>query len=177
MVTKTLLTYFLINIIHCIILSHLIMMICFVLDQLLIIDYKILRCSGYVITPIDVRIAVDHLKSGKWDGFEGLCSDHFINGTKRLYVFLSLIFTLFLSHGVTPDSLILGTMIPIPKDKKKSFCSSSNYRAIALSSILNKILDWIILLKEHKSLSIYPLQFGFKKVFLLRNALIACLKL
>ena len=34
--------FFLINIIHCTILSHLIMMICFVLDLLLIIDYKIL---------------------------------------------------------------------------------------------------------------------------------------
>ena len=53
-------------------------------------------------------------------------------------------------------------MIPIPKDKKKSFCSSSNYPAIALSSILNKILDWIIL-KEHKSMSSSPLQFAFKK--------------
>ena len=83
-------------------------------------------CSGYVITPTDVSIAVDHLKSGKGDGFEGLCSDHFINGTKRLYVFLSIIFTLFSSHGFTPDSFILGTMITIPKDKKKSFCSSSN---------------------------------------------------
>ena len=34
--------------------------------------------------------------------------------------------------------MILGTMIPIPKDKKKSLCSSSNYRAIALSSIFSK---------------------------------------
>ena len=66
---------------------------------------------------------------------------------KGYMCFLSNIFTLFLSHGFTPDSLILGTMISIPKDKKKYFCSSSNYRAIALSSILNKILEWIILLK------------------------------
>ena len=78
-------------------------------------------------------------------------------------MFLSIIFTLILSHSFTSDSLILGTMIPIPKDKKKSCCSSSNYRAIALSSILNKILDWIILLNEHKSLSSSPLQFGFRK--------------
>ena len=28
---------------------------------------------------------------------------------------------------------------------------------------MNNILDWIILLKEHKSLSSSPLQFGFKK--------------
>ena len=85
----------------------------------------ITMCSGYGITPTDVSIVVDHLKYGKWDGFEGLCSDHFINGTKRLYVFL--LFTLFLSHGFTPDSLSLGTMVPIPKDKNTPFCSSSNY--------------------------------------------------
>ena len=54
-------------------------------------------------------------------------------------------------------------MIPIPKDKKKKNCSSSSYRAIALSSILNKILDWIILLREQKSSSSSPFKFGFKK--------------
>ena len=59
--------------------------------------------------------------------------------------------------------MILGTMIPIPKDKKKSLCSASNYRAIALSSIFSKILDWIILLKEEHSLCSSELQFGFKK--------------
>ena len=58
--------------------------------------------------------------------------------------------------------MILGTMIPIPKDKKKSLCSASNYRAIALSSIFSKILDWIILLKEEHSLRFSELQFGFK---------------
>ena len=92
--------------------------------------------------------AVTDLKLGKSDGSEGLFSDHFINGTRKLYVFLSILFTLFVCHGFSPDSMILGTMIPIPKDKKKFLCSSSNYRAIALSSILSKILDWIILIKE-----------------------------
>ena len=50
------------------------------------IDHRLknTRCSGYVITPTYVRIAVDYLKSAKGDGFEGLCSDHFINGRQRL---------------------------------------------------------------------------------------------
>ena len=64
---------------------------------------------------------------------------------------------------ISPESMILGTMIPIPKDKKKSLCSSSNYRAIALSSNFSKILDWIILIKEKNSLCTSELQFGFKK--------------
>ena len=54
-------------------------------------------------------------------------------------------------------------MIPISKDKNKYFSSSSNYRAFALGSILNNIIDWIILLKIHKSLSSSTLQFGFTK--------------
>ena len=98
----------------------------------------------YCITIQDVINAVAHLKVGKSDESERLFSDHFINGNKHLHVFLSLLFTRFLVHGFSPDSMILGTMIPIPKDKKKSLCNSSNNRAIALSSILSKILDLII---------------------------------
>ena len=52
----------------------------------------------------------------------------------------------FLLHGYSPDSMILGIIIPIPKDKRTSLCDSSNYRAIALSSMFSKVLDWIILL-------------------------------
>ena len=91
--------------------------------------------------------AVTHLIKCKSDVSEGLSSDHFIHGNRKLYVLLSILFTLFLRHGFSP-SMILVTMIPIPKDKKKSLCSASNYSAIALSSIFSKILDWIILLKE-----------------------------
>ena len=53
------------------------------------------RCSSYMITPEDVRIAVDHLKSGKGDCFEGLFSDHFINGTKIFYGFYLLFYSLY----------------------------------------------------------------------------------
>ena len=88
--------------------------------------------------------AIAHLKSGKSDGSEGLFSDHFIHGTHDFYVILSILFTSMLSHGFSPNSMILGTMIPIPKDKKKSLCNSGNYRAIAL-----KIYSSIPLKKLH----------------------------
>ena len=91
--------------------------------------------------------AIAHLKS---DNSEGLFSDHFIHGTHRFYVILSILFTSMLSHGFSPNSMILGTIIPIPKDKKKSLCNS-------LSRIFSKILDWVIIIKEAL------LTFGFKK--------------
>ena len=51
---------------------------------------------------------------------------------------------------------------PIPKDKRKSKSDSENYRGIALSSFLGKILDWIILIENSDQLSTSDLQFGFE---------------
>ena len=51
-------------------------------------------CSDYIITLTDVMNAIAHLKSGKSDGSEGLFSDHFIHGTHRFYVILSMLFYL-----------------------------------------------------------------------------------
>ena len=79
-----------------------------------------------------------------------------------LYVFVSIIFTLFFSHVFTPDSLMLGTMVPISKNKNNLYTVFLNYRTIALSGIFNKIIDRDILLKEHNSLSCSPIQFEFK---------------
>ncbi len=60
--------------------------------------------------------------------------------------------------------MIRGTMVPIPKNKKKSLCNSNNYRAIALSSIIDKILVWVTLIKERHVLKSYNLQFAFKNI-------------
>ena len=75
-------------------------------------------CSDYIITVTDVMNAIAHLKSGKSDGSEGLFSDHFIHDTHRFYVILSMLFTSMLSDGFSPNSMILGTMIPIPKIRR-----------------------------------------------------------
>ena len=103
------------------------------------------------------------IKKGKSDGTSGIFSDHFLHATNRFYVILSILYTLFLSPGFRPDSIIIGTMIPIPKNRKKTLCNSINYRAIALSSVLSKIIDWVILIKEGSALFSSHLQLGFKK--------------
>ena len=75
----------------------------------------------YVISHSDVINAVSHYKNGKSDCSEDLFSDNFLHATHRFYVILSILYTLFLSHGFSPDS-----MIPIPKNRKQSLCNSSN---------------------------------------------------
>ena len=42
-------------------------------------------------------------------------------------------------------------------------CDSDNYRSIALSSVIGKVFDKIILLKHADALATSPLQFGFKR--------------
>ena len=125
---------------------------------------RVQKCNdeSYNIAVHDVMNAVTHLKDGKSEDMKDF-QVIILFMVLDIYMLLSILFTLFLRHGFSPHSMILGTMIPIPKDKKRSLCNSSNYRAIGLSSIFSKILDWVILIKEENSLCSSELQFGFKK--------------
>ena len=49
------------------------------------------------------------------------------------------------------------------KDKLADQNSSSNYRSIAISSLILKLLDWIIILNYGELLHLDELQFGFQK--------------
>ena len=89
-------------------------------------------------------------------------SDHLINGTPNLNVHLSLLLTAMLRHGFSPSQFCMSKLIPIPKNKKKSLNDSSNYRAIAMSNILGKLLDKVILANHTMALKSSDLQFGFK---------------
>ena len=73
----------------------------------------------YEIELNDVKTVIAHLKLGKSDGEEVLNSDHIIQGSVLLQKYLTLVFFAMVSHGLSPDSMLNGTMIPIPKRKGK----------------------------------------------------------
>ena len=68
-----------------------------------------------------------------------------INAPFALSEQLSLLFRQFLIHGHASPILMVSTLLPMIKDKLGEICSSSNYRSIALTSLLLKIFDWILL--------------------------------
>ena len=109
-----------------------------------------------------VEQAMAKIKFGKTDANNGCDSNHFKNGTDKLNVYFSLLFTAMLTHNYVPCSMMTSTIIPIQKNRRKSLNDSDNYRAIALSSILGKLLDWVILLSCDKALSSNDSQFDFK---------------
>jgi len=84
------------------------------------------------------------IKPGKGGGPNGHSSDHIIHGTHKLYIHIALLFNCVISHGFAPVGFRLSTLIPIPKNRRKSLNDSNNYKAIALSSILGKLLDHMI---------------------------------
>ena len=52
-----------------------------------------------------------------------------------------MLFNAMLRHGVAPDSLLQGTMLPIVKDKRGKLQDSGNYRAITIGSSILKLFE------------------------------------
>lgn len=102
------------------------------------------------------------LKSGKKEN-TGMLSDHLIHGSHRLYVLLTMLFNCMLIHGNSPDEMILGTMVPLQKDKRKSCNDSDNYRALTLGSCIGKLFDLIMINQQAHVFETSELQFAFKE--------------
>ena len=75
----------------------------------------------------EVKNAVLSLKNDKKEE-SGLDTDHYINGPDRLFVIICLLFNSMLIHGRAPSDFLIGTMIPIVKDYRKSCKRSDNYK-------------------------------------------------
>ncbi len=97
------------------------------------------------------------------NGDSEIVSDHIIYSGESLSIHIAILFTALLRHGLTPDGILTGTMISIPKGRWANLSTSDNCRAIPLSSILCKLLDVVILTKEKGSLCTINLQYGFKQ--------------
>ena len=114
------------------------------------------------VTETIVKEALGKLKAGKSDALFEFSSDCLINGPPELVTHLTQMLKIFLVHGFVPNFLLLCTLIPLVKDSLGDMQSSSNYRAIAISSLILKLLDWVILLLEGNKLSVDQLQFGYQ---------------
>ena len=59
--------------------------------------------------------------------------------------------------------MVISTVIPIPKGINANITNADYYRGIALSAILGKLLDLIVLVRYGDLLCSSDLQFGFKR--------------
>ena len=116
----------------------------------------------HIIRSADVSIAIKKLKSDKVNDNGWVYSNNFKHGTELLFQYLSMLFTSMVHHGFCPSTFICANIIPIPKGSKANLSDSDKYRSIAISSILGKILDHIIIVKQSEALKTSNYLFGFK---------------
>ena len=113
-------------------------------------------------TPATVAKVLSSLHNGKAAGPDGLSSEHLKLASSRISVLLSMFFNAALSHGYLPSVFTYSLLIPVIKDKAGDPASKSNYRPIALLSVLAKVLEKCILTVYSDFLSSTDHQFGFK---------------
>ena len=114
------------------------------------------------VTPDIIKTATRKLKPGKSDPVYTFSSDCIKVESKLLAEYLSVIIQCYLVHGHVTRFLLLATLVPIIKDKFGSINSSKNYRSIAISSLILKILDWIIILLFGETFGLHDLQFAYQ---------------
>ena len=88
-----------------------------------------------------VAKAVKNLKCEKSDGEKGLFSNHVILAPDIYHVHLSLLLRAMNVYGFTPDDMLCGTLVYLPKDRDGDLCDSDNYRGICLCSCITKVLS------------------------------------
>ena len=115
------------------------------------------------VTPSIIKTSASSLSNGKSDPVYSYSSDCIRHGTEFLFEMLAVAFQSFLIYGHLTLFLLLATLIPIIKDKLGSINSSKNYRSIAISSLILKLFDWIIINLYGPLLSLDNLQFAYQE--------------
>ena len=129
------------------------------------VDIKISSVSlsdAMKVTPEIVQAAAGKLKPGKSDPVYTFSSDCIKVDSQCLAELLSIIIRCYLIHGHVTRYLLLATLVPIIKDKLGSINASKNYRSIAISSLILKIMDWIIILLFGDTFGLHDLQFAYQ---------------
>ena len=115
------------------------------------------------ITPDMVKKGILSFKNNKNDSLVNWKSDALKIGVDSLADPLCDLLRAMLIHGHIPSMFLICSLIPIVKSNNASKSSSANYRLIAISSLVLKLFDFILLEISSPYLKPSALQFGFQK--------------
>ncbi len=111
---------------------------------------------------LDVERAIDKLKIGKSAGTESMQGEHFKYAHSKVTGLLSMLFNAMFLHNYLPCKFMETIIVPIIKNKKGSITDKDNYRPIAITSVVSKILELLLLDRLQFQLETSSNQFGFK---------------
>ena len=118
------------------------------------------------------------LKPDCAEGLDGLSANHIMFAHEIIYLQISIFFNLYLVHSYLPAACTNSVITPITKNKHGNVSAISNYRPIALPTVISKYFEHYILFMTSNFLSSVDNQFGFKPAhstdmchFLLKQAI------
>ena len=103
--------------------------------------------AHHITTPGDIEEALNDLKSGKCAGLEHIKAEHLKNASNVLNVLLSLLCTAMLKRGYIVNTIIETVIILVIKNKSGDATDKHNYRPIAISKTMSKVLELLMLHK------------------------------
>ena len=101
-----------------------------------------------MVSQNDVKSAIASLCVNKACGMDSLSAEHLLYASPEIHTLLAICFNAFIVHGFLHRSLTDSVIIPIVKDKCKNISDIGNYRPIALSSVLSKVFELILLIVQ-----------------------------
>ena len=87
---------------------------------------------------------LNKLKCGKCSDLDGISAEHLIYFQERLVKTLCMFFTSLFVHGYMPQAMIKSVLVPVVKNKTRSITDKSNYRPIAISTVLSKVFEFVL---------------------------------
>ena len=109
-----------------------------------------------------LKSSARRLKPGKTDPTLKITSDFLMHAPDVVFQLLSLCLKSYMIHAHITDFLLSSMLIPIIKDKLGDITSSDNYRSIAISSLVMKLYDLVIMSLFRENLYFDDLQFGYQ---------------
>ena len=113
------------------------------------------------LTLREVLEACSKQKSGKAVGLDGIAMEVYLHGPPRLFVHLTALFNLFVQFGYLPSAAMKCLFVPLVKNKTGNLSDVNNYRAIAISTAVSKLLESVLFTYVKSEDPLDAHQFGF----------------
>ena len=96
---------------------------------------------------VSLAALLQKLPLNKSPGPDCISAEHLLYADESLHFFLSELFNMCIvhRHGYIPNSCLNTAIVPICKNKNGNMSDTSNYRPVAVATVVSKLLEHFIL--------------------------------
>ena len=119
--------------------------------------------NDMVVSNSAVICALDKLHVGRAVGSDGISAELLKTYCAEVVIHWRCLFNMFLHLGYSFSKLLEVKLCPITKNKNGDLNNSDNYRCIAISSCISKLLELVLLEYIQGIVELSDCQFGFRR--------------